>query len=170
MGVRISALSYITLVMAIGLLVDFVMHVLLRYYECRGSREERVKETLRTMGSSILLGGISTFLGVLMLAFSTSTVFNTIFRAFAGIVILGIAYGLILLPVVLSMVGPCDEFVGHHHSSLQMESSSGNDDGAVAQKALSQPEIESPNKQCFKEKWSTPIDQLLANMEDEVEV
>ena len=60
------------------------------------------------MGSSILIGGISTFLGVMLLAFSTSTVFSTIFRAFIGMVLLGCSYGLMLLPVVLSLVGPED--------------------------------------------------------------
>ncbi|CAB9524076.1 Pick C1-like protein 1 [Seminavis robusta] len=109
MGVTVNPVSYITLVMSVGLLVDFVMHILLRYYECHGTREERVKETLRTMGSSILVGGISTFLGVMLLAFSTSEIFTTIFRAFIGLVALGIGYGLILLPVVLSIVGPEDE-------------------------------------------------------------
>ena len=97
--------------MSIGLLVDFIIHPLLRYYECKtGSREDRVKETLTTMGSSILIGGISTFLGVMLLAFSTSAVFGTIFRAFIGMVVLGCGYGLILLPVVLSLVGPEDTY------------------------------------------------------------
>jgi Niemann-Pick C1 protein len=97
------------MVMSIGLLVDFVMHVLLRYYETPGeNRNEKTKETLRTMGSSILLGSVSTFLGVLPLAFSTSEIFTTIFKAFIGLVTLGAAQGLILLPVVLSLIGPLE--------------------------------------------------------------
>lgn len=97
--------------MSIGLLVDFITHPLMRYYECKtGSREDRVRETLVTMGSSILIGGISTFLGVMLLAFSTSTIFSTIFRAFIGLVLLGCSYGLMLLPVVLSLVGPEDGY------------------------------------------------------------
>jgi hypothetical protein len=46
--------------MSIGLLVDFLLHVLLRYYECPGTRYEKTVETLRTMGSSVLIGGITT--------------------------------------------------------------------------------------------------------------
>jgi Niemann-Pick C1 protein len=95
------------MVMSIGLLVDFVMHILLRYYETPGeNRNEKTKETLRTMGSSILLGSLSTFLGVLPLAFSTSEIFTVIFKAFIGLVTLGAGQGLILLPVVLSLIGP----------------------------------------------------------------
>ena len=83
------------------------MHVLLRYYESpMEGREAKVKDTLKTMGSSILIGGISTFLGVIPLAFSTSTIFTTIFVTFIGLVTLGAGHGLILLPVILSMCGP----------------------------------------------------------------
>jgi predicted RND superfamily exporter protein len=55
--------SYIAFVMSIGILMDYNMHVLLRYYESSGNRNGKSVERLRTMGSSILVGGISTFLG-----------------------------------------------------------------------------------------------------------
>ena len=105
-GIAVNPVSYVALVMSIGLLVDFIVHILLRYYEVQGDRVTRTKEMLRTMGSSVMLGGISTFLGVLPLAFSTSTIFFTIFVTFMGLVTLGITHGLILLPILLSVVGP----------------------------------------------------------------
>ena len=40
------------------------------------------------------------------LAISVSDIFSTIFITFIGLVTLGIGHGLILLPVVLSLVGP----------------------------------------------------------------
>jgi Patched family len=58
------------------------------------------------MGSSILLGGLSTFLGVLPLAFGTSTVMQTVFKCLCSMVVLGLTHGLIVLPVLLSFVGP----------------------------------------------------------------
>ena len=78
-GIKINSITYFIIVMAIGLLVDFLMHILLRYYETKGTtRHEKVKGTLESMGASILLGGFTTWLGVIPLAFSTTKVFMTV--------------------------------------------------------------------------------------------
>jgi hypothetical protein len=45
-------------------------------------------------------------LGTLPLAFSTSDIFTTVFIAFLALVLLGVSHGLILLPVLLSLMGP----------------------------------------------------------------
>lgn len=116
-GLDINVLSYIAMVLSIGLMVDFLMHVLLRYYESTGTRHERVVETLSTMGSSIFIGGISTLLGTIPLAFSTSAIFVNVFWVFLGLVIMGVLHGLVLLPVLLSMVGPEDPPLVHKPES-----------------------------------------------------
>jgi len=106
-GMHINPLVYICLIMSIGLLVDFIMHVLLRYYESPFStREEKVKDTLKTLGASIFVGGLSTCLGVVPLAFSSSGIIQTVFVLFISMITLGVGHGLIFLPVVLSYVGP----------------------------------------------------------------
>jgi hypothetical protein len=58
------------------------------------------------MGASMFVGGVTTFLSVCPLVFSTTYIFMTVFWAFVGIVLLGFTHGLILLPVVLSLIGP----------------------------------------------------------------
>ena len=83
------------------------MHVALRFYETeKNGRVEKTKEVLRTMGAAILLGGLSTFLGTMALAFTSTAIFHTIFITFCGIVTLGLVHGLALFPVLLSLIGP----------------------------------------------------------------
>ncbi|CAB9528936.1 Pick C1-like protein 1 [Seminavis robusta] len=109
-GLHINAVTYVCLVISIGLIVDFLLHINLRYYESTfKTRDGKVKDTLETMGSSILLGGLSTFLGVIPLAFSSSTILRTVFTSLVSMVVLGVAHGLVLLPVVLSVIGPYDD-------------------------------------------------------------
>lgn len=106
-GIKVNAVSYISLVMSIGLIVDFLIHPLQRYFESSAEgREGKIKDVLQTTGASVFIGGLSTFLGVIPLAFSTSEVFNTIFVTFLGLVTLGLGHGLVLLPVLLSFFGP----------------------------------------------------------------
>jgi Niemann-Pick C1 protein len=112
-GASINPVSYISLVMAIGLLVDFLVHTVLKYFEstekgddAKATRDAKTTDMLCTMGASLLIGGISTALGVVPLAFSTSEIFSTVFITFIGLVLLGLSHGLVLLPVLLSLVGP----------------------------------------------------------------
>ena len=60
------------------------------------------------MGSSVLVGITFTkFIGVIVLAFASSTLFKLYyFRMYLFIIILGAFNGLMVLPVLLSLIGP----------------------------------------------------------------
>jgi Niemann-Pick C1 protein len=106
-GLHINPVSYVSLAMSLGLLVDYIIHIIFRFYEeTGGNRREKTVSMLRTMGVSILLGGATTWLGTMPLMFSSSDVFETVYVTFLGIVLLGMGHGLILLPVLLSLFGP----------------------------------------------------------------
>jgi len=93
-------------------MVDFLIHILLRYFESTElTREAKVKDTLKTMGVSVAMGGFTTLLGVLPLAFNTTGIFEVVFITFMGLVLFGVSHGLILLPILLSMFGPEDNDV-----------------------------------------------------------
>jgi len=83
------------------------------------------------MGASILVGGLSTCLGVVPLAFSSAQVLKTVFISFTAMVTLGLAHGLILLPVLLSYLGPtvCIR-LNHQELRKQLQPDHGKDNSA----------------------------------------
>ena len=71
------------------------------------SGDEAVAGMLQEIGPPVLLGGLTTFLGISPLILSNSTVFRTFFKMFLGIIVFGLGHGLVLMPVVLSLLGAC---------------------------------------------------------------
>lgn len=77
-------------------------------FKLRGSQEQKLKETLENTGCSVFIGiGLTKFVGVLVLALASSTLFRLYyFRMYLGIILLGLFNGLALLPVLLYRWGP----------------------------------------------------------------
>lgn len=106
--IQINAVSVVNLIIAVGLSVEFCVHIIIAFMNNVGPREERAKKALGVMGSSVLVGIVVTkLLGVVVLAFASSTLFRIYyFRMYLSIIILGTFHGLFFIPVVLSYVGP----------------------------------------------------------------
>merc|ERR1712217_385093 len=71
-----------------------------------GTRADRVIASLGDVGSAVLNGGVSTFLATMMLALSQSYVFRVLFQSFFLTVVFGLAHGMLMLPALLSLIGP----------------------------------------------------------------
>lgn len=67
------------------------------------------------MGSSVLHGGLSTFLAISVLAFSNSYIFEVFYKCWFCIIIAGMSNGFFLLPVILSYIGPTKNVIDEHH-------------------------------------------------------
>jgi len=103
-NVSLNSISMIVIVMAIGFAVDYSAHVAHAYIVSSASTPEtRVIDALKTMGTSVLMGGTSTFVGIIVTAFASSELFRIFFKMVLGIVVLGLLHGLFILPVSLSI-------------------------------------------------------------------
>jgi len=69
-----------------------------------GTPRERMGSALEELGGSVLNGGLSTLLGVLVLSFSKSVAFQTLFQMFLGMVLFGLLHGLVFLPCFVFLV------------------------------------------------------------------
>ena len=58
------------------------------------------------MGSSVFHGGFSTFIAIVVVSPSKSYIFIVFFRLWFSIILFGMANGFMLLPVILSFIGP----------------------------------------------------------------
>eukprot|EP00826_Nyctotherus_ovalis_P043644 TRINITY_DN4619_c0_g1_i4.p1 TRINITY_DN4619_c0_g1~~TRINITY_DN4619_c0_g1_i4.p1 ORF type:complete len:560 (+),score=182.12 TRINITY_DN4619_c0_g1_i4:107-1786(+) len=102
-GVEYNAVFVVNIVMACGLAVEFCVHLMIAFMRSKGTRRERVISAMNNIGSSILVGiGSTKFIGVMVLAFAPSTIFRIYyFRMYFAIIVLGLFYGLIVLPITL---------------------------------------------------------------------
>jgi len=107
-GVDINAVSVVNLVMAVGLSVEFCVHICTAFLKATGTKEQRSQHAVGLMGSNVVTGiTLTKFVGVLVLAWAPSKLFRLYyFRMYFSIIILGAFHGLMVLPVILSLIGP----------------------------------------------------------------
>ncbi|XP_059193898.1 NPC1-like intracellular cholesterol transporter 1 isoform X2 [Centropristis striata] len=108
-GIDYNAVALINLVTAVGISVEFVSHMTRSFaLSTKPSHVERAKEATANMGSAVFAGVAMTNLpGILVLAFAKAQLIQIFFfRLNLVITLLGMAHGLIFLPVLLSYFGP----------------------------------------------------------------
>ncbi|RUS84707.1 hypothetical protein EGW08_007535 [Elysia chlorotica] len=112
MGIKLSAVPAVILIMTVGIGVEFTIHLAVGFITAIGSRDKRMALALEHTFAPVVHGAISTFLGILMLV---GTEFDFIvkyfFNVLAALVVIGLFNGLMLLPVLLSLIGPKGEVV-----------------------------------------------------------
>ena len=113
MGLTINVITCNTLVISIGLCVDFSAHIAHGFISRSGSRDERIQSTVTEMGPAVINGGLSTLLAFILLSTSKSYVFMSFFKIFLLICIFGLYHGLIALPVLLALIGPDSQVSTH---------------------------------------------------------
>jgi len=105
-GTNVNSLTTLGLVMAVGLVVDYNAHITHCFFMADPSlsRPERLSVAMKTMGKSVFMGGITTLLGIIPLAFASCEIFRIFFKMFFSIIVFGLLHGLVLGPTLLSVL------------------------------------------------------------------
>ncbi|XP_070564286.1 protein patched homolog 1-like isoform X2 [Ptychodera flava] len=106
-GIKMSAIPAVTLIFSVGSGVEFTLHVLLGFLTSIGDRNRRMCMALEHMFAPVVDGAMSTLVGVIMLSGSEfEFIIRYFFYVFSGLIVIGLLNGLVLLPVLLSLIGP----------------------------------------------------------------
>ena len=69
-GLYLNCFTAVTLIMGVGVAVEFTVHIGIVYLESDGTPQKRAEDALERMLLPMIDGSLSTFLGLLPLAFS----------------------------------------------------------------------------------------------------
>ncbi|XP_026051326.1 protein patched homolog 1-like isoform X2 [Carassius auratus] len=117
-GIKLSAIPVVILIASVGIGVEFTVHIALGFLTAIGDRNTRSAVAMEHMFAPVIDGAISTLLGVLMLAGSEfDFIMRYFFAVLAILTLLGILNGLVLLPVLLSLMGPPAEVIPANNAS-----------------------------------------------------
>ncbi|KAJ3432106.1 patched domain-containing protein [Anaeramoeba flamelloides] len=107
MGLKIEPVSCICLMISVRFAVDYAAHIIHCYTTSKGkNRREKVLQSITEIGSSVLLGGFTTFFGLTpIIIFAPSEIFRTLVTILYATIIFGILHGFVFLPVVLQFLG-----------------------------------------------------------------
>ncbi|XP_053516415.1 protein patched homolog 2 isoform X3 [Artibeus jamaicensis] len=121
LGIKLSAIPVVILVASVGIGVEFTVHVALGFLTAQGSRNLRAARALEHTFAPVTDGAVSTLLGLLMLAGSNfDFIVRYFFLVLTVLTLLGLLHGLVLLPVLLSILGPPPEVVQMYKESPEV--------------------------------------------------
>ena len=109
LGMNIETVSTLFLTVAQGIIVDYSAHIVHCFLKTEGqNKNERVKKSMMAIGPAVFNSGTSTFACFCLCAFGTSPITFTFFKVFTLIVLSGLFGAFIVLPIILSLVGPAN--------------------------------------------------------------
>jgi hypothetical protein len=104
-NVQVNGVSTIYILICVGLAVDYSAHIAHVFNISVGTATQRALLALTRIGPSVFQAIFSTLLAVLVLGFSKSFIFQVFFKVLFLVTTIAGAHGIVLLPVLLSLLG-----------------------------------------------------------------
>ncbi|CAI5442115.1 unnamed protein product [Caenorhabditis angaria] len=118
-GIKLNPVSAVTLITAVGIGVEFTVHVIVAFLTSLGDKKERTASAVDRVFVPVIHGAFSTLLGIVMLSMSEfEFVVKYFFVVMSALIASGVFNGLFLLPVILSIMGPGREITPTDGKSL----------------------------------------------------
>lgn len=107
-GLTLSLITMIHLVMSIGFSVDFSVHICHAFLAVKTEkRDDALKKSFDLVGGPILNAAISSLLGISMLGFSKSYIFQSFGKVMFLVIVFGLFHAAFVLPLILWALFPC---------------------------------------------------------------
>ncbi|CAI5709934.1 unnamed protein product [Hyaloperonospora brassicae] len=115
LDIKLNGLSIVNLIIAAGIAVEFCGHYVRFFAKAKGTGDERARDALRQVSTSVLFGiTITKVIGLSVLTLADSRVFKKYyFRMYMIVVLCGVLNGMLLLPVLLSTIIDVKNFFLH---------------------------------------------------------
>ncbi|KAG6590591.1 Niemann-Pick C1 protein [Phytophthora cinnamomi] len=112
LDIMLNGLSIVNLIIAAGIAVEFCGHYVRFFAKARGTGDERARDALRQVFTSVIFGiTITKVIGLSVLTLADSRVFKKYyFRMYMMVVLCGVLNGMLLLPVLLSTITDVKDF------------------------------------------------------------
>ncbi|RMX64265.1 hypothetical protein KXD40_005095 [Peronospora effusa] len=112
LDIMLNGLSIVNLIIAAGIAVEFCGHYVRFFAKTRGTGDERARDALRQVFTSVIFGiTITKIIGLSVLTLADSRVFKKYyFRMYMLVVLCGVLNGMLLLPVLLSTIIDVKDF------------------------------------------------------------
>ncbi|GMF32521.1 unnamed protein product [Phytophthora lilii] len=112
LDIMLNGLSIVNLIIAAGIAVEFCGHYVRFFAKAHGTGDERARDALRQVFTSVIFGiTITKIIGLSVLTLADSRVFKKYyFRMYMMVVLCGVLNGMLLLPVLLSTIADVKNF------------------------------------------------------------
>ncbi|CAL4114977.1 unnamed protein product, partial [Meganyctiphanes norvegica] len=105
-GLTVNVITSLSLLIGVGLCVDYCVHIGRTFMVHRGTQDERAHRTIISIGPAVIKGGLGSLISIFFLTFAESYFFSTFFKVLLATILLGLFHALVFLPVALSLIGP----------------------------------------------------------------